>query len=110
MAEEHIVDRLAKAMTAERQGNENVQSLIAKLSEAAQRLRNWETVALVWHDERGMSHEQGVGPQFIQIDDVPTLHDIREAIAKWNAANTDVQGLRGQLTNEQRQVFGLPSR
>ena len=99
MAEESILDRFVKSRVAEQKAKENLESLIAKFSQATKKLQTWQSVRFVWHDGNtsSLQGQQETASPEIRIDNVPTLHDIRQAIADWNTADVDLRGLLASL-------------
>ena len=113
MAEEHVFDRLTKAKTNEREAQQEVQTLVDAFEKASRMLQAWRVVRFRGRDEQGNSF--GPLPHdrtdlTIDIQSVPSMLAIRNAIVKWTDAAGRVTAIEGSLTEEQRQTLNMRPR
>ena len=112
MAGENVA-RYTKATSVEDEALTEAKEVIDRFQRVATQLRNWQKVTFCWHKEDGTY--VGLLPRerdenTITIEDVPTLHQVREAIDKWRNANGELHAAWNGLALDEREVMKKPAR
>jgi len=92
------------------------QAVVRRFRDAATKLTDWPR-AQFWYRKSDGTRTGGMPdertPSTIDIDDVPSIQQVREATQKWSAADASLQQAWRNLTREEQEGLGtgiLPRR
>jgi len=111
MMAEHVFDRLTKAQAEERKARAEVQELVDRFLNVAERLRKWQEIGFEGRDEAGaLFRPRNPNAVSIRIGELPPLLEIHKAVEKWREIVDSVHALERSLTDEQRHTLRMPPR
>lgn len=107
MTEEHIFDRYQKAKNERERAQHRVDESVTQFRHAADLLQYWKAVGFTGKLADGtLVRPAAPGGDVINLQGIPSLETIRNAIEGWRKAETAVRGAVEAMTTEQRRTVG----
>ena len=92
------------------EAQEKADAIVTRFRRITDKLRGWQSVCFKWRDAQGNKYGVPDDPEAIDLSEVPTIEQIRDAVTTAQAATENVKSQWGQLTQDEQQLLHHPGK